>query len=162
MKRREFLQSASALGAASLFGLPDPARAAAAAPQLPDGVVILGTGGAGGKVVRHLIEHGLHPTRFAALDADAADLAESRAGLQILMGSMGQDYSWITTQDQAIAAEDAICPLLKTARKSLLVAGLGGCMGQVYAHVIACLSQRASREAGRQIDLQLVVGMPFR
>jgi hypothetical protein len=161
MKRREFLQSAGVIGAATLCGLPEAAWGTTVARHLPEGVMIFGTGGAGGRIVQSLIEDGFDPAHFAVMDADTGDLAASRAGLRVLTGSIGPDRSWITTEEQVIAAENALFPLLKASRRSVLVAGLGGRMGRAYAHTIACLSQQAARELGRNVELHLVVAMPF-
>jgi len=156
MKRREFLKIS---GAAALTGV---AGGAVLVHGLRDGVMIIGTGGAGIGVVRRLIEAGFDPRGFAVIDADAADLAGSCAVHQIQCGTKDGDGAWVITWEDRMQAEASIIALLKDASKVVLVAGLSGRMGAKWVFEIAAAGGLAEAHfAAQGLKVEVVTTLPM-
>lgn len=123
-------------------------------------IKVLGVGGAGGNAIGHLVRQEFPGVAFAALNTDAAALANTSVGTRLNLGGRsmrGLGAGSDPVRGRAAAEEDAsaIRALCAGADVVFIVAGLGGGTGTGASPVVA----RIARESGALV-LAIVI-LPF-
>ncbi len=119
------------------------------APKKLPSIRLVATGGAGLKILDHLIHAGLPYTATIAIHAGAQHLAASQAGEKLAFNSKTLDCTGQKDNPQRHAAiAEELAPKLKTIFQGtdavLIVTGLGGSTGAAISSLVA----GAAREAG--------------
>ena len=158
LERRQLLKLIAAAGAAG--GSAWPAWAGPVFPRrLPAGTLMIGTGGAGCKVVRRAISFGFDPSGFVTIDSDPDELAASGATHQISGGQKRLDRPTFVEFDERIRAEGQINSLLQDAARVVIVCGLSSGIGSFWmmemaGHLVL------SHMAARGMTVEVVTTLP--
>lgn len=113
----------------------------AAAPR----ILVVGVGGGGCKAVNRMVQHGLQGVAFAAIDSDAAPLAQTLAPRSLLLGAQGRGAQADPQVGSELARDhqDAIAELVRGQELVLVVAGLGAGTGGGAAPIVCEVARKA-------------------
>ena len=128
--------------------------------ELKPRILVLGVGGAGGNALNGMIEAGMEGVEFVAVNTDAQDLANNKAGGKIQLGAnltkgLGAGAKHEIGQAAAEESLNDIVDYIKGSNMVFITAGMGGGTGTGASHVIA----RAAKELN--ILTVGVVTLPF-
>jgi len=128
--------------------------------ELKPRILVLGIGGAGGNALNGMIEAGMEGVEFVAVNTDAQDLANNKAGGKIQLGAnltkgLGAGAKHEIGQAAAEESLNDIVDYIKGSNMVFITAGMGGGTGTGASHVIA----RAAKELN--ILTVGVVTLPF-
>ena len=110
--------------------------------ELQPRLLVLGVGGAGGNAIDEMIEHNLQGVEFIAVNTDAQDLANNKAGGKIQLGAnltkgLGAGAKHEIGQAAAEESLNDIVDYIKGSNMVFITAGMGGGTGTGASHVIA-------------------------
>ncbi len=128
--------------------------------ELKPRILVLGIGGAGGNALNGMIEAGMEGVEFVAVNTDAQDLTNNKAGGKIQLGAnltkgLGAGAKHEIGQAAAEESLNDIVDYIKGSNMVFITAGMGGGTGTGASHVIA----RAAKELN--ILTVGVVTLPF-
>ena len=128
--------------------------------ELKPRILVLGVGGAGGNALNGMIEAGMEGVEFVAVNTDAQDLANNKAGGKIQLGAnltkgLGAGAKHEIGQAAAEESLNDLVDYIKGSNMVFITAGMGGGTGTGASHVIA----RAAKELN--ILTVGVVTLPF-
>jgi len=128
--------------------------------ELKPRILVLGVGGAGGNAINGMIEAGMEGVEFVAVNTDAQDLINNKAGGKIQLGAnltkgLGAGAKHEIGQGAAEESLNDIVDYIKGSNMVFITAGMGGGTGTGASHVIA----RAAKELN--ILTVGVVTLPF-
>jgi len=128
--------------------------------ELKPRILVLGVGGAGGNALNGMIEAGMEGVEFVAVNTDAQDLTNNKAGGKIQLGAnltkgLGAGAKHEIGQAAAEESLNDIVDYIKGSNMVFITAGMGGGTGTGASHVIA----RAAKELN--ILTVGVVTLPF-
>jgi len=128
--------------------------------ELKPRILVLGVGGAGGNALNGMIEAGMEGVEFVAVNTDAQDLINNKAGGKIQLGAnltkgLGAGAKHEIGQAAAEESLNDIVDYIKGSNMVFITAGMGGGTGTGASHVIA----RAAKELN--ILTVGVVTLPF-
>ena len=107
---------------------------------------VIGIGGAGCNVVKHMIEDGLADIEFCAVDTDTETLSACHGATQVQIGVntvQGQSTDGSLELGRRAAAEsiDELRSIVSDAKMVIVIAGMGGGTGTGVAPVVASLAR---------------------
>jgi len=128
--------------------------------ELKPRILVLGVGGAGGNALNSMIDAGMEGVEFVAVNTDAQDLINNKAGGKIQLGAnltkgLGAGAKHEIGQAAAEESLNDIVDYIKGSNMVFITAGMGGGTGTGASHVIA----RAAKELN--ILTVGVVTLPF-
>jgi len=128
--------------------------------ELKPRILVLGVGGAGGNAINGMIDAGMEGVEFVAVNTDAQDLINNKAGGKIQLGAnltkgLGAGAKHEIGQAAAEESLNDIIDYIKGSNMVFITAGMGGGTGTGASHVIA----RAAKELN--ILTVGVVTLPF-
>jgi len=128
--------------------------------ELKPRILVLGVGGAGGNAINGMIDAGMEGVEFVAVNTDAQDLINNKAGGKIQLGQnltkgLGAGAKHEIGQAAAEESLNDIVDYIKGSNMVFITAGMGGGTGTGASHVIA----RAAKELN--ILTVGVVTLPF-
>ena len=128
--------------------------------ELKPRILVLGVGGAGGNAINGMINAGMEGVEFVAVNTDAQDLTNNKAGGKIQLGAnltkgLGAGAKHEIGQAAAEESLNDIVDYIKGSNMVFITAGMGGGTGTGASHVIA----RAAKELN--ILTVGVVTLPF-
>lgn len=112
-------------------------------------IYVIGTGGAGGNMVNHMIDSDMQGVEFIAINTDAQDLHHSKVKTRVHIGKnltkgLGAGMNPELGKRAAEETKEEVQESLKGADMVFITAGMGGGTGTGAAPVVA----RAAREQG--------------
>ncbi|MDR1648344.1 MAG: cell division protein FtsZ [Zoogloeaceae bacterium] len=112
---------------------------------MESGLKVIGIGGAGSNVVRHMIEEGVQGVDFIVANTDAQALNRNPASVKIPLGPLDRQIAGSDPEAGRAAAEvsrEVIREQLSGAHMVFIIAGMGGGIGTGAAPVVAEIARK--------------------